>query len=353
MKQPGTGGPGGAGTSRESVVIDVRNLTVEFNDGGKTAAAVQDVSFTLHAGEILGIVGESGSGKSTTALALGRLTPPGAKVSGEVRVLGHDIWTVPRRELPRLFGGDVAYVFQDPLTTFNPLAKVGNQLTYGLRTHRGLSRRDAMKLACDRLQEVHLASPKAQLNRYPDEFSGGMRQRLAIAGALTTEPRVLIADEPTTALDVGVQAQIVRLLRELRDQRDMAIIFISHDLGLISQICDRVLVMYAGRIVEDLSVAQLRTDPRHPYTRDLIGCLPESVAERGQRLLTIRGEPPSLTELPAGCPFHPRCPAAFARCLVERPELRSGEATPGHRSACHLGDPAVADPTAAGTVPDA
>jgi oligopeptide/dipeptide ABC transporter ATP-binding protein len=320
-------------------VLDVTNLTVEFSDGSMTATAVQDVTFSLRRGEIIGIVGESGSGKSTAALAIGRLTPPGGRVSGEIRVLGQDVSALPRRDLTRLYGGDIAYVFQDPLTTFNPLATVGSQLTYGIRVHRGLSRRSAMKVACERLEEVHLAAPRAQLRRYPDQFSGGMRQRLAIAGALMTEPRVLIADEPTTALDVSIQAQIVRLLRELRDQRQMAIIFISHDLGLISQVCDRVLVMYAGRIVEDLSVTQLRTNPRHPYTRDLIGCLPESAGGRGDHLRTIRGDPASLTELPAGCSFHPRCPSVFARCMAERPELRSRGIAPGHRSACHLDDP--------------
>jgi oligopeptide/dipeptide ABC transporter ATP-binding protein len=318
-----------------AVVVEASNLTVDFS-GGSSAPAVRDVSFRLRAGEILGIVGESGSGKSTTALAIGRLTPPSADVSGTVRVLGHDIWTVPARRLGHLYGGEVAYVFQDPLTTFNPLTRVGSQLTHAVIKHRQVSRHAAMQLACERLAEVHIAAPRTQLRRYPDQFSGGMRQRLAIAGALMTEPKLLIADEPTTALDVGVQAQIVQLLRELRVRRQMAIIFISHDLGLISQICDRVLVMYAGRIVEDLTTPELLTRPHHPYTQTLIGCLPESVASHAGRLRTIPGEPASSGDVPAGCPFHPRCPSAFDRCRAERPELAEVDGSASHLSACHL-----------------
>jgi oligopeptide/dipeptide ABC transporter ATP-binding protein len=318
-------------------VLTVDGMSVAFVSGGTRAEAVRDVSFSLKEGEILGIVGESGSGKSTTALAVGRLLAPGSETTGSVRLLGKDVLGMSRGGLAATYGGEVAYVFQDPLSAFNPVRRVGRQLTYAARVHRHLSKRRAIEVAAARLEEVHLPTPSAQLRRYPDEFSGGMRQRLAIAGALVTEPKVLIADEPTTALDVSVQAQIVSLLLQLRDVRQMSIVFISHDLSLVSQICDRVLVMYAGRIVEVLKVQELIDSPRHPYTQALIACSPDHIHRPRERLRTIPGEAPRVDAEPVGCPFRPRCSFAFDRCGQERPELRVH--SDGRTSACHLNGP--------------
>ena len=303
-------------------ILEVRDLTVEFDVEGGVVHAVTDVSYTLGEGETLGIVGESGCGKSVHVLSMLGLVPmpPGRIVRGEVLFEGRDLLTLGPEEVRRVRGRQIGFVFQDPMTSLNPVLSIGRQLTEGVEQHLGLTPRQATARAMELLDLVHIPSPKRRLRQYPHEFSGGMRQRVMIAMALACEPKLLIADEPTTALDVTIQAQILELVRGLKKKLGMAVIWITHDLGVVAGIADNVQVMYAGRIVERGPVEAVYGDPRNAYTFGLLRSLPQGTS--GQtRLLQIDGAPPSLRELPPGDPFAPRNLYATERCAREIPPL--------------------------------
>jgi oligopeptide/dipeptide ABC transporter ATP-binding protein len=326
--------PGGGGSGSGETLV-VRDLAVRL--GG--VDVVSGVSFSLAAGEMVGLVGESGSGKTVTALGIARLLPASASISGGVTLLGRGLETMTKPELARFLGTELAVAFQDPMSSFNPALTMGTQLTEGARRHRGLDRREAAETAVARLLEVNLPAPRRALREYPHELSGGMRQRAMIAMGLMNEPRLLICDEPTTALDVTIQAQVMDLLARVNREHGVAVILISHNLALVRQSCTRTLVMYAGRIVEDLPSERLLTAARHPYTRSLVAAVPDLERRRGERLATIPGQPPDLSARPSGCPFHPRCPLAQDVCRSERPPL---EAAPdGARVACWMADARV------------
>ncbi len=295
--------------------LSVRGLVTEFRIGEQPHRAVGGVDFEIAKGERLGLVGESGSGKSVTALSLLRLapTPPGVIAGGTVDVAGEDALALPKSALRRLRGGRVAYVFQDPLTTLHPLFPVGRQVAEAVKTHNAVSRAEAEKRALDLLEQVRIPNARARFDAFPHELSGGMRQRVCIAMALANDPDLIIADEPTTALDVTVQAQVLKLMRELAERRGAAVLFITHDFGVVSALCDRVAVMYAGRIVEIGPTAEVLESPAHPYTRKLIDCVPVLGAPE-RRLSAIDGLPPPVDDLPEGCAFAPRCPRAEAKC---------------------------------------
>lgn len=314
-------------------VLDVSGLTVRFAGRNGVARVVNDVSWQLRPGETLAIVGESGSGKSVSTLALTGLLPtPPATISGSVRFRGPDgpvqLVGAPAALLRSVRGAGIGMVFQDPMTSLNPVLTIGRQLTEGLEVHRGLSSREAKERAAELLAMVGIPDPVRRLDDHPHRFSGGMRQRVMIAIGLSCEPAVLVADEATTALDVTTQASIVELVAELQERLGMAVIWISHDLGVVARIADRVQVMYAGRVVEEAAVDDLYADPRHPYTAGLLRALPV-VGRPEQELATIPGLPPDPTALPPGCPFFPRCPHRLdARCADEVPPLR--EVAAGH-----------------------
>jgi oligopeptide/dipeptide ABC transporter ATP-binding protein len=314
-------------------LLRVRDLCVRFGTKRGTAEVVNGLSYDLHAGETLAIVGESGSGKSVSVLSLLGLVPqPPGRVTGEILYGGRNLVEASEAELRALRGNDLAMIFQDPMTSLNPVLTVGRQLTEGMELHLGLSEDDARTRAVDLLARVGIPAPEKRLDAYPHQFSGGMRQRVMIAIGLACDPKVLIADEPTTALDVTTQAQIVDLVAELQDEFDMAVLWITHDLGVVAGMADRVIVMYAGRVVEEASVDELYERPRHPYTRGLLASLPVLDVDRPDHLVAIPGLPPDPTELPAGCAFWERCPyRKDARCEHERPPLR--EIAPGHRIA--------------------
>ena len=320
-------------------VLDVEDVRTRFHTADGVVHAVNGVGFRLHEGELLGVVGESGSGKSVTMLSmLGLLpTPPAEVVSGRARFDGVDIMRIGRDALRQVRGAGVGFVFQDPMTSLNPVLTVGYQIAEPLRAHLGFSKAEAWRRAAELLDLVGIPSPASRLREYPHQFSGGMRQRAMIALALACEPKVLVADEPTTALDVTVQAQILDLVRKLRRELGMAIVWITHDLGVVAGLADRVMVMYGGLVVERADVEALYLRPRHPYTRALLGTLP-SVTGSGngqevrKRLPSISGQPPSLTKAPAACPFAPRCGHAFARCWRENPPLL--KVAGGHEAAC-------------------
>ena len=326
--------PADAPPPEEDAALRVADLSVSFPSPAGPVRVVDGVSFVLAKGQMLGIVGESGSGKTMTALAIAQLTPYPGTVSGTVTLAGRVLHEIPQRELERLLGTDVAVVFQDPMSSLNPALRVGTQMTEAARVHRGLSRSDADALAAVRLREVNIPVPELQLERHPHELSGGMRQRVMIAMGLMNEPDLLLADEPTTALDVTIQAQIMELLATLNERHGTAIVLISHNIGLVSQNCDRVLVMYAGRIVEDGPTPVLMTDPLHPYTRALLGAVPAMDRSRTEPLEHIPGQAPDPGDLPPGCPFHPRCPLAIEICRRERPALLMRP--DGRRVACHV-----------------
>ena len=316
-------------------VLDVRGLKTVFRTRGGNVHAVNSVSFDLRPGELLGVVGESGSGKSVTMMSLiGLLPSPPADVqAGEVLLDGKDILHVTGEELQSIRGAKIGFIFQDPMTSLNPVFTVGNQIMEPLRKHMGLTKAQAQQRAAELLDLVGIPDAKKRLSSYPHQFSGGMRQRVMIAIALACDPRVLIADEPTTALDVTIQAQILELVRDLRQKLGMAIIWITHDLGVIAGIADRVMVMYAGQVVEQAPVKELFARPQHPYTRALLKTIPHLAGPRGDRLQVIEGQPPIMWAAPAACPFAPRCAHAFDRCLRENPLRRPvGQ---GHDVACH------------------
>jgi oligopeptide transport system ATP-binding protein len=321
-----------------SPVLDVRQLSVRFDTHQGSVQAVRRVSFQVAAGETLGLVGESGSGKSVTSLAILGLipTPPGVIESGEVLFDGRDLLRLPRRQLRKIRGGALSMIFQDPLTSLNPLLTVGRQLSEVLAIHEGLRGRRARERCARALGEVGIPDPEARLDSFPHQFSGGMRQRVMIAMALLCNPQVLIADEPTTALDVTIQAQILELMQRLQREHGTAIVLITHDLGVVAGSADRVQVMYAGRIVEAAHTEPLFAAPLHPYTRGLLGSVPTLGGPPLARLQSIEGQPPDLAELPPGCAFAPRCPLAAPRCEEIDPALLPlADGGPRRESACH------------------
>jgi peptide/nickel transport system ATP-binding protein len=315
------------------MILDVEGLTVQFPTRRGVLTAVDSISFSIAPGEVLGVVGESGAGKSITGLAvIGLLEPPGRIAAGEVRLEGRRIDDLPHEALRRIRGRRIGVIFQDPLTSLNPLYTIGQQLEETILTHLPLSKSQARERALSLLREVGIPAPEARYGAYPHHFSGGMRQRVVIALALAAEPRLLIADEPTTALDVSIQAQIIALLKRLAGERGAAVMLITHDMGVIAETAQRVAVMYAGRIVEIGPVRDVIHSPRHPYTVGLMGSIPK-VGIRKQKLMQIDGAMPRLNAIPPGCAFNPRCPRRFERCFVERPELLSAGAS---RAACWL-----------------
>jgi peptide/nickel transport system ATP-binding protein len=314
-------------------VLRVEDLTVEFAAPGGPLRAVDEVSFELAEGEVLGLVGESGSGKTLTCRALIRLLPSRrARITrGVVRVDGLDLMTLPERAMQRVRGERIGMIFQNPMTHLDPVMTIGEQIGEALRFHKGITRRDAARRAVELLRQVGIPDPALRSRSYPHSLSGGMRQRAMIAIALAGEPRILIADEPTTALDVTVQAQILRLLLDLRDRAGLSIILITHDLSVVAETCETVAVMYAGRIVERAAKRTLLRRPLHPYSQGLIRSQPGAGAPLAE-LPSIPGQPPSLANLPQGCRFHPRCAYAVPRCREIRPPL--ADAGAGRRSAC-------------------
>lgn len=314
-------------------LLAVDNLRTHFHTRDGIVRAVDGVSFTIEPGETLGIVGESGSGKSVSCYSLLGLvpTPPGRIEGGEALFGGVDLLRAPKQQLRRIRGKRIAMIFQDPMTALNPYMPIGAQVAEPLQVHEGLPRSEARKRALAMLEAVGIQDAARRFDQFPHQFSGGMRQRVTIAMALVTEPEILIADEPTTALDVTVQAQILALIRSLQERMGMAVILITHDLGVVAETCERVLVMYAGRVVESAPVAALFAHPRHPYTQALIESLPAARA-KGDRLRTIPGMPPDLTQDFTGCPFAPRCAHATGACEAGRPRL--SEIAPHHATAC-------------------
>ena len=316
----GAPAPAQAGTAP---VLAVENLQTVFDTRDGPVHAVNDVSFHVRAGELLGVVGESGSGKSVTMMSVLNLlpSPPARVTGGRILFQGRDVRAMKGAELRRLRGGEIGFVFQDPMTSLNPVFPVGFQIMEPLRAHLGLSKAAARTRAAELLALVGIPQPTARLNDYPHQFSGGMRQRVMIAIALACEPRAIIADEPTTALDVTIQAQIIELVRDLRTRTGAAMVWVTHDLGVIAGIADRVLVMYAGQVVEESPVAPLFADPRHPYTRALLATIPHLDGPRARRMNSIPGQPPALSAAPTSCPFAPRCPRVFDRCREQAPPL--------------------------------
>jgi peptide/nickel transport system ATP-binding protein len=314
-------------------LLAVENLRVEFPTRRGTLVAVHDVSFAIAPGEVLGVVGESGAGKSLTGSAIiGLLDPPGRIAAGQVVLDGKRIDNLPYEAMRRIRGREIGAIFQDPLTSLNPLYTVGRQIVETIRTHLDMSEAEARARAVALLEEVGIPAAARRIDHYPHQFSGGMRQRVVIALALAAKPRLIIADEPTTALDVSIQAQIIQLLKRLCHDDGTAVMLVTHDMGVIAETADRVAVMYAGRIVEIGPVADVIHRPQHPYTVGLMGSIPSIVDER-ERLTQIDGSMPRLTAVPPGCPFNPRCPRAFDRCRSERPDLIAAGPT---QAACWL-----------------
>jgi oligopeptide/dipeptide ABC transporter ATP-binding protein len=317
-------------------ILSVRDLHVTFPTDDGPVRAVDGVSYDVAENEVLGVVGESGSGKSVTSLAIMGLLPKRTEVTGQIMFRGKDLLTLPERERQELRGGRIAMVFQDALAALNPVFTVGHQVSEAIRAHNETSRHDAREKSIDLLDIVGIPNPKARYDQYPHEFSGGMRQRAMIAMSIANDPDVLIADEPTTALDVTIQAQVLEVFERIQERTNSAVVLITHDLGVVAGVADRVLVMYAGRPVEVGSVDEIFYESRHPYTRGLLGSLPRVDGVETSRLVRIKGQPPSLLHPPAGCAFHPRCDHARlpGPCDQQRPELYS--VAPGHLSACHF-----------------
>src|SRR5512139_971707 len=319
-------------------LLEVKNLRVEFPTRRGSLLALDDVSFDIAPGEVLGVVGESGAGKSLTGAAIiGLLEPPGRIAAGEIRLEGQRIDNLPYERMRAIRGRKIGAIFQDPLTSLNPLYTIGRQLVETIRTHLPVSEAEARQRAIRLLQETGIPAAEQRIDQYPHQFSGGMRQRVVIALALAAEPKLIVADEPTTALDVSIQAQIISLLKRLCKDHGTAVMLITHDMGVIAETADRVAVMYAGRIVEIGPVQAVIHDPQHPYTAGLMGSIP-SMDEDREQLLQIDGSMPRLNAIPAGCAFNPRCPQAFERCRRERPDLLDAGPT---RAACWLVEAAV------------
>ena len=318
-------------------LLSIEHLSVALSTARGSFKAVDDVSLSVDTGEILGIAGESGSGKTMTALTMLGLLPHGARTAGRAVFDGTDLLTMSPKKIRDIRGRQIAMVSQDPATSLHPILTVERQLTEHMRHHLGVGKTEARTRAVDLLATVRIPDPEQALTAYPGQFSGGMRQRIAIAVALACEPRLLLADEPTTALDVTVQAGILRLLQRLREERGLAVVIITHDLGVMSALADRVCVMYGGRMAEVGPRSEILSSPRHPYTRGLLDALPHPEGGAAE-LRPIAGSPPSLGKVPSGCPFHPRCPHAEPSCSLDRPELVT--IAPGHLLACPV-DPLV------------
>jgi len=315
-------------------LLEVKDLTVTFPTEDGLVRAVDGVSFSVDRGATMGVVGESGSGKSVTFLTvMGLVSRKDAHITGEILLDGENLLTLNDDQMRAVRGDKISMIFQDPLTALNPLHRVGNQITEAMHAHREISKEDAWREAVDLLQRVGIPRPEERAREYPHQFSGGMRQRAMIAMALSLNPSILIADEPTTALDVTVQAQILELIDRLKDEFNTAVIMITHDLGVVAQYADRVQVMYAGRIMESGNLDSIFHDSFHPYTWGLLQSI-SRLDEEQERLLPIKGSPPSLINVPSGCPFHPRCPYVFDRCKTEIPPL--SEEDLWHLDACHL-----------------
>ena len=316
----------------------VKNLKVSFSTSKKELIAVRGISYQLNQGEILALVGESGCGKTVSALSILRLIqePPGKIVSGEILFAGKDLLKLKKKELQNLRGKDIAMIFQDPMTSLNPVLTIGEQIIETLLRHTSLSRKKAWEKSFRLLEQVEISSPNQKLDQYSHQLSGGMRQRVMIAMALSCSPRILIADEPTTALDVLIQAQILSLLKKIKNDTQMSILLITHDFGVVAEVAERVMVMYAGEIVESGSVNDLFRSPLHPYTIGLMESIPtlESSQQKLSRLKEISGAVPSLSQVPFGCPFHPRCSAAETRCKTDKPKLKKISQT--HSVSCWL-----------------
>lgn len=326
------------------ILLEVKDLKTQFFTQDGIVRAVNGISYTLNEGETLGIVGESGSGKSVGVMSLIRLipSPPGKIVDGQVIFDGQDLLKLNDDEIRSIRGNKIAMIFQDPMTSLNPVLTIGRQIGEALELHLGMDKNQAKERTIELLELVGIPLARDRLNNYPHQFSGGMRQRVMIAMGLSCNPQLLIADEPTTALDVTIQAQIVDLVKRLRDEIGMAIIWITHDLGVVAGLADRVIVMYAGCIVEEAAVKELYQNPRHPYTLGLLGSLPRLDAERPERLRSIEGLPPDLVNYPQGCPFYARCNYRIDVCAQENPGLKTVGV--GHKAACWV-DVTTAQPT--------
>ena len=327
------------GVKSDGAVLEIDGLQTHFFTAGGVVRAVDGVSYTVRSGEILGVVGESGCGKSVTALSILRLVanPPGRIIGGTIRFHGKNLLDLTETEMEGIRGNDISMIFQEPMTSLNPLLTVGRQISEAIALHQGLSRRDAMDGAVEMLRRVHIPEPEHRAHAYPHQLSGGMRQRVMIAMAVSCSPKLLIADEPTTALDVTIQAQILDLMRELQETLGTAIVLITHDMGVVAENADRVVVMYAGRKVEEASAQDLFERPGHPYTKGLLGSIPNvevaaHINTRKARLTEIKGMVPSLADLPNGCTFAPRCALASDQCHADYPPLR--QYRPDHWVAC-------------------
>ncbi len=317
-------------------LLEVKGLKVRFATEDGVVRAVDGVDFELDRGRVLGIVGESGSGKSVTALTLLGLTrDKNTKFEGEVLYKGQNLLELPEAKLRDVRGNEIAMIFQDPMTSLNPVYKIGDQIAEAILTHEKVKKRAAHQHAVELLRRVGIPNPQQRVHDYPHQFSGGMRQRAMIAMALSCNPDVLIADEPTTALDVTIQAQILELIDALKDDFDSAVILITHDLGVVADVADEVIVMYAGRVVERGAKREVFYDPQHPYTWGLLGSIPRLDRPKPKKLHSIQGQPPSLINLPQGCKFRPRCPQAFDKCIQE-PELENRVSDRGHLDRCWL-----------------
>jgi peptide/nickel transport system ATP-binding protein len=317
-------------------LLRVDGLRVQFVTEDGIVRAVDGVTFELERGKVLGIVGESGSGKSVTAMTmLGLTRDRNTRFEGTVEYRGRSLLELPESELQNIRGNELAMIFQDPMTSLNPVYRVGDQIVEAIRTHEDTSKAAARRRVLELLRQVGIPNPERRIDDYPHQFSGGMRQRAMIAMALANDPDVLIADEPTTALDVTIQAQIIELIDKLKDDFDSAVILITHDLGVVAEIADEIIVMYAGRVVEQAAKRQLFYDAQHPYTWGLLGSIPRLDRPRPEELYSIKGTPPSLINPPAGCKFRPRCPHAFDRCM-EEPELIARVEESGHLDRCWL-----------------
>jgi len=327
------------------VLVELRNLTVEFPASPRALTAVRDISFGVSRGEVLGLVGESGSGKSVTSLSIMRLLPPQARVSGEILLTTdgrpQNLLALDSEPMRLLRGSRISMIFQEPMTALNPVMRVGEQIAEAVRAHANVSKKESWDRAVEALKEVAIDDPAGRARDYPHQLSGGMRQRVMIAMAIVNRPEMLIADEPTTALDVTIQAQILDLLAEIREKFGLTMLFISHDLAVVSQVADRVAVMYAGNLVELGPRAEVFRSPAHPYTRGLLEAAPTLSTARNRPLQTIEGTVPPLQTLPSGCPFEPRCDLRVSECRNQLPEL--AEISPGHWARCPIMNP-VANP---------
>lgn len=321
--------------SEQKVLLDIENLKLSFFTPAGEVQSVRDVSFKLNEGEVLGIVGESGSGKSVTAFSIMKLTPyPGKVVGGHIDFNGHRITDLSEKEMRKIRGKEVSMIFQDPMTSLNPVYTIGNQICEVILLHTEANKKQAHKKAVELLSLVGINEPEKRMKQYPHELSGGMRQRVMIAIALACEPKLLIADEPTTALDVTIQAQILELMMELKEKLGMSIIIITHDLGVVSSMCDKIAVMYGGKIVEYGTADDIFYNPKHEYTKGLLNSIPRLDATEHEKLVPIEGTPVDAMNPPAGCPFAPRCPQCMKICLKQMPEYTTLEDE--HYSACWL-----------------